>query len=68
MTELETHLLNALKRLERQFNEQYQASERAQKALQIMFETTSTENDKLRRQVSSLSKQLDELSAQLRQS
>ena len=35
MTELETHLLNALKRMEQQFSEQLKASEKAQAALQM---------------------------------
>ncbi|WP_419836529.1 MbeD/MobD family mobilization/exclusion protein, partial [Xenorhabdus bovienii] len=41
MTELETHLLNALKRMEQQFSEQHKASEQAQVALWNMFERTS---------------------------
>jgi len=67
MTELETHLLNALKRLEQQFNEQQKASEQAQSALQTMFEHTSQENKNLRQQVSNLSSQVASLSDQLQQ-
>ena len=44
MTELETHLLNALKRMEQQFSEQLKASEKAQAALQSMFERTAEDN------------------------
>ncbi len=67
MTELENHLLNALKRWETQFSEQYKASEQAQKTLQAMFDHTSTENAILNRQVKSLKSQVENLSKQLEQ-
>ncbi|WP_033568006.1 MbeD family mobilization/exclusion protein [Dickeya undicola] len=67
MTELETHLLNALKRLEQQFNAQQHACESAQNALQDMFERTLQDNVTLHRQVSSLSSQVSELTQQLGQ-
>lgn len=67
MTELETHLLNALKLLGQQFNEQHQASELAQKSLQTMFERTSQENQRLHHQVSDLSKQVAILGNQLQE-
>jgi predicted RNase H-like nuclease (RuvC/YqgF family) len=67
MTELENHLLNALKRLEKQFNEQHKASEDTQFALRMMFEHTSEENKNLRHQVNNLSKQVMSLSEQLQQ-
>ncbi|OFI23932.1 hypothetical protein BEE61_28775, partial [Klebsiella pneumoniae] len=53
MTELETHLLNALKRMEQQFSEQLKASEKAQAALQSMFERTAEDNATLLKQVNS---------------
>lgn len=65
MTELETHLLNALKRLEQQFNEQFTASQKMQSALHTMFEITSRENAALRQQVQALSKQVESLSGAL---
>lgn len=67
MTELETHLLNALKRLEQQFNAQQHACETTQNALQDMFERTLQDNVTLHRQVSSLSSQVSELTQQLGQ-
>ena len=65
MTELETHLLNALKRLEQQFNAQQKASEQAQSALRAMFEHTSQENENLRQHISNLSRQVENLLAQV---
>jgi predicted RNase H-like nuclease (RuvC/YqgF family) len=67
MTELETHLLNALKSLEQEFKKQQQTSEQAQSALRMMFEHTSQENENLRLQVNNLSGQVTNLSEQLQQ-
>ena len=65
MTELETHLLNALKSLEEQFKKQQSASDQGQQELQRMFEHTSQENAKLKAQVANLSKQVEGLNNQL---
>ncbi|BEC82396.1 mobilization protein [Salmonella enterica subsp. enterica serovar Uganda] len=67
MTELETHLLNALKRMEQQFSEQLKASEKAQAALQSMFERTAEDNATLLKQVSFLDNRVTVLSEQLKQ-
>jgi len=65
MTELENHLLSALKRLSSQFKEQHRASKTAQAALQGMFERTSQDNATLLKQVGSLSGQVETLAKDL---
>ena len=67
MTELETHLLRALKNLEKQFNEQQKNLEQAQSALKTMFEHTSQENKSLRKNVNDLIAQVVSLNDQLQQ-
>lgn len=67
MTELETHLLSALKTLEQQFNEQYQISKQGQEALLKMFNRTLQENTHLQQQVQNLSEQVTSLNDQLQQ-
>ncbi|MBM7074671.1 mobilization protein [Shewanella sp. 202IG2-18] len=62
MTELETHLLNALKRLENEFSKQQSALEQSQQALQEMFNHTLDQNNKLRWEVKCLSDQISKLS------
>jgi archaellum component FlaC len=68
MTELETHLLNALRKLQSEFAEQHRESQNALEALRSMFETTSSqnrtllgENQRLATQVTDLSRQLSNL-------
>lgn len=61
MTELETHLLTALKNLGQQFNEQQRISEQGQNALSKMFERISQENKVLQKQVNVLSEQVEKL-------
>lgn len=66
MTELETHLLSALKGLQSELNAQLKASAQAQRELQSMFERTAQDNAKLNRQVMSLQEQVSGLTQQLR--
>ena len=61
MTELETHLLNALKRLENEFNKQQSALEQSQQALQQMYVRTLEQNNQLNWQVKCLSDQISKL-------
>ena len=67
MTELENHLLSALRTMSQQFKEQHRASETAQAALQDMFERTAQDNATLSKQVGFLSERVDTLSNKLRQ-
>lgn len=62
MTELEQHLLTALKRLEHAFAVQAKSSLKAQEALSEMFEHTKEDNTLLREQVKNLSEQVSTLS------
>ena len=65
MTELENHLLNALRDLSTQFKEQHESSERALNTLQAMYERTLKENAILSKQVEGLQSQTDELNRQM---
>ena len=67
MTELETHLLNALKGLQSELNEQQKASGQAQHDLQRMFERTVQDNRTLSQQVATLQEQVSSLTQQLRE-
>ncbi|NOI26831.1 MbeD family mobilization/exclusion protein [Vibrio mediterranei] len=67
MTELERLLLNAFENLQTQHEKQHKDFVTAYNDLVKMFETTSTENRKLRQQVSHLSKQVNNLSLDLQQ-
>ncbi|NOI26762.1 MbeD family mobilization/exclusion protein [Vibrio mediterranei] len=67
MTELERLLLNAFENLQTQHEKQHKDFVTAYNGLVKMFETTSTENKKLRQQVSHLSKQVNNLSLDLQQ-
>ncbi|HGF5717065.1 TPA: MbeD/MobD family mobilization/exclusion protein [Klebsiella pneumoniae] len=53
--------------MEQQFNEQLKASEKAQAALQSMFEHTAEDNATLLKQVSFLDNRVTVLSEQLKQ-
>jgi hypothetical protein len=66
MTELETHLLTALKGLQTELNGQLKASGQAQRDLQSMFERTAQDNVRLSQQVMSLQEQVTGLTQQLR--
>jgi predicted RNase H-like nuclease (RuvC/YqgF family) len=66
MTELETHLLTALKNLQGELNGQLKASGQAQRDLQSMFERTAQDNARLSQQVMSLQEQVKGLTQQLR--
>jgi hypothetical protein len=66
MTELETHLLTALKGLQGELNRQLKASGQAQRDLQSMFERTALDNARLSQQVTSLQEQVNGLTQQLR--
>lgn len=65
MTELETHLLNALKNLQGELNGQLKASGQAQRDLQSMFERTAQDNARLSQQVTGLQEQVKGLTQQL---
>jgi len=67
MTELENHLLTALKSLSAEFNAQLKHSKQAQEELRNMFVNTSTENRELRDQVKLLSQQVNELQRGLKE-
>lgn len=67
MTELETHLLTALKGLQSELNGQLKASGQAQQDLQNMFERTAQDNVRLSQQVTSLQTQVRDLTLQLQQ-
>ena len=66
MTNLEQQLLSAFDELSTQFDQQHQASQQAQSELLRMFETTSAENENLKRQVNELSEQVAILAKLLR--
>ncbi|WP_418936574.1 MbeD/MobD family mobilization/exclusion protein, partial [Klebsiella pneumoniae] len=67
MTELENHLLNALRDLSAQFKAQHESSKSALNTLPARYERTLKENAILSRQVESLQNQTTELNRQVTQ-
>jgi DNA-directed RNA polymerase subunit L len=65
MTELETHLLTALKTLGKEYNTKHEALEEAQATLKTWFSHIYQENEELKHQVTHLSEQIETLSSQL---
>lgn len=62
MTELERELLRAFEDLQSDYAAQQQEWRRAYESLQTMFEATQRDNQVLGRQVTNLSKQVNDLS------